>query len=193
MKIEKRFTVHAPLEDVWRFITAPQQAAACIPGCQAVEVLGASRYKATIKVQVGPIKTTFNVDVEATEQRPPGYFAYVTTGEEGGRASRIRAESTLALKPVNDNDQETEVQYTSDINIVGRLGKFGLGMMKKKADSLGDEFVANLCERLEGRSGAPAAPVAADAGPARMVKSVFVFLIGLAVMLAVLWFYLNQL
>lgn len=189
MKIEKRFAVQAPVDEVWRFITAPQQVAACIPGCQAVEVLGDSRYKATIKVQVGPIKTTFNVDVEATEQRPPGYFAYVTTGEEGGRASRIRAESTLALKPVND--RETEVQYTSDINIVGRLGKFGMGMMKKKADSMGDEFVANLRRQLEGKSSATAVPVVDVSTRHWMPDSKWIWVIGAAAAAAVLWLLIN--
>jgi hypothetical protein len=33
------------------------------------------------------------------------------------------------------------VSYTSDISITGRLGKFGLGMMRKKADQLRQEFV----------------------------------------------------
>ena len=35
----------------------------------------------------------------------------------------------------------TEVRYTSEISITGRLGKFGLGMMRKKADQLRQEFV----------------------------------------------------
>jgi hypothetical protein len=33
--------------------------------------------------------------------------------------------------------------------VVGRLGKFGLGIMKKKAESLGREFAANFKRRVE--------------------------------------------
>ena len=36
----------------------------------------------------------------------------------------------------------TEVHYVSEVSLVGRLGKFGLGIMKKKAKSLGGEFAA---------------------------------------------------
>ena len=185
MRIEKRFNVNAPQDQVWRFITAPEQVAACIPGCQSVEAIGANKHKVTIKVQVGPIKTTFVVDVEVTEERPPEFSSYVTTGEEGGRASRIRAESSLALKPVNGS--QTEVHYTSDINIVGRLGKFGLGMMQKIADSMNDEFVAALRGKLEAAGGeAPGAPVAAE--PAQRPTSRWPWMIGGAVVvLAVLW------
>ncbi|MBI1733050.1 MAG: hypothetical protein HYR49_09840 [Gammaproteobacteria bacterium] len=158
MKVEKVFRVNAAREDVWAFITSPEKVAPCIPGCKGVEVTGPSTYKATLVIEVGPIRTEFNVDVEATEERPPEYSAYITRGEEGGRASRVKAESSLALRSVSAH--ETEVLYKSDINIVGRLGKFGLGIMKKKADALGDDFVAALRARIEGGT-----PDAAGAGP----------------------------
>ncbi len=147
MKIEKCFVVAAPHEEVWAFITTPERVAPCLPGCDEVEAVGDNKYKANIKVQVGPIKTAFKVDVEATEERAPEFAAYSTRGEEGGRASRISATSTLALKPLDTG--RTEVTYTSEVSIVGRLGKFGAGMMKKKADAMGDEFVTALRAELE--------------------------------------------
>ena len=50
--------------------------------------------------------------------------------------------------------------------MTGRLGRFALGMMKKKAQSLGDEFAANLQRALADAAPAPVdapAPVAASA------------------------------
>jgi len=188
MRIEKRFNVNAPRDQVWRFITAPEQVAACIPGCQSVEAIGEKKHKVTIRVQVGPIKTTFVVDVEVKEERPPEFSSYVTTGEEGGRASRIRAESSLALKPVNGS--QTEVHYTSDINIVGRLGKFGLGMMQKIADSMNDEFVTALRGKLEGENGGVALPTASE--PAvTATASRLPWMIGAGAVLVLLWLLLK--
>lgn len=155
MKIEKTFTVATTQERVWDFITSPGKVARCIPGCEGAEKTEANKYKAVINTKVGPIKTTFNVDIEATEERPPEFAAYVTSGEEGSKASRLKATSTLRLKQVADN--LTEVTYTSDINIMGRLGKFGAGIMKKVADSIGDEFVAAARQQLEQGSGAESA------------------------------------
>ncbi|HKU14933.1 MAG TPA: carbon monoxide dehydrogenase subunit G [Steroidobacteraceae bacterium] len=147
MKIEKTFTVGAPQEQVWAFITDPQKVAQCIPGCEGAEQKERGKYAAAINLKVGPIRVTFNVDIEQTEERAPEFASYLSKGEEGSRASRISATSTLALKPVSASD--TEVTYTSDINIVGRLGKFGSGMMQKIADNVGEEFVANLKGKLE--------------------------------------------
>jgi hypothetical protein len=156
MKIEKTFTITAPQEQVWSFITDPQKVARCIPGCEGAEEKERGRYAAAIIVKVGPIRTTFDLDIEQTEQRPPEFASYASKGAEGGRASRISAVTTLALKSVSAS--ATEVTYTSDINIVGRLGKFGSGMMQKIADGIGEEFVAELKGRLERPEGLEATP-----------------------------------
>ena len=163
MKIEKTFTISAPQEQVWSFITDPQKVAQCIPGCEGAEEKERGRYAAAINVKVGPIRTTFHLDIEQTEQRPPEFASYQSKGEEGSRASRINAVSTLTLKSVSANS--TEVTYTSDINIVGRLGKFGSGMMQKIADSIGEEFVAELKGRLERPEVPEATPGVPEATP----------------------------
>ena len=147
MKIEKTFSVDAPAETVWQFITSPEKVAPCIPGCEGAEQTGDNTYKAAIKVKVGPIKTRFAVEIETLEERPPEFAAYETKGEEGTKSSRLKAKSTLSLTQLNDTT--TEVTYTSEINLLGRLGKFGSGMMQKVADSIGNEFVAGLKEQVE--------------------------------------------
>lgn len=147
MKIEESFTVPAAIEKVWAVITDPHKVAPCIPGCQGVEVTGANTYKSRIRVGLGPISATFAVDIELTEQRPPTFLAAVTRGEEGGRLSSLGAQSTLTLSAAPDGG--TLVAYVSEVSVVGRLGKFGLGIMKKKAKSLGDEFAQALRKTIE--------------------------------------------
>jgi len=166
MKIEETFTVAAPQDRVWRFITDPEQVGPCLPGCQGIEITGPTTYKAAVKVAVGPIKTVFNVDVELTEEDPPNYAASVTRGEEGGRLSQISAQNVLRLT-ARDKDT-TEVYYASDISVVGRLGKFGFGIMKKKAAALGLEFADAFRARVEAGADAAAsgASPAAHAAPA---------------------------
>ncbi len=167
MKIEKTFTIAAPRDEVWQFVSSPEQVGMCFPGCQSVSALGDDKYEAAIKVQIGPIKTVFNVNFEVTEKRDLEFMSYTSRGEEGNRASRLKADSTLTLSPLNDHS--TELVYTSDLSIVGRLGKFGLGMMKKKADTMGDEFVAELRTAVEGPQETPAEQPAAKGGWQKMI------------------------
>jgi uncharacterized protein len=146
MKIEKTFTVEVPLAKAWAFITAPASVAPCIPGCEGAEQVDDTHYKARVALAIGPIKTAFNVDIEQVEARAPEFAQYQIKGDEGSQASRVKSLSTLSLKALSDS--QTEVHYVSDVTIVGRLGKFGSGMVQKKADAIGDEFVAALRARL---------------------------------------------
>ena len=146
MKIEERFVVDAPIERVWTFIMSPEEIGPCVPGCGQVETLDPDRYRATIAVRVGPVETRFNLEVEVEQRREPCFAAFVTRGEEGGRASRLSARSTLALERLDGG--RTEVAYASDVSVVGRLGTVGLGLMRNKAKSLGAQFAGALRERM---------------------------------------------
>ena len=149
MNIEKKFILNATQKDVWDFITSPELVATCIPGCEVAEETAPGKFKASIKTKVGPVNISFNVNIETREERPPDYAAYVTTGEEGNRASRIKANSTLSIRQLDA--VKTEVTYHSKINLMGRLGKFGSGMMQKVVDSMGEEFVNTLRNKIENK------------------------------------------
>ena len=146
MKVEGGFVVDAPIERVWQAIRDPNTVAPCIPGCQGVESLSANSYKTSVRVALGPIATTFNATVEITEEEPPKRLACVTRGEEGGKASSLSAQSELNLTEIGGG--RTEVRYSSEASIFGRLGRYGLGMMKKKADAIGTDFAAAFTQRV---------------------------------------------
>jgi uncharacterized protein len=138
MKMEGSFTVGAPRADVWKQITDPAIVASCIPGCGKIEMLSPDRYRAEVVIAVGPIKAKFNLIVELTRQEPPDRVWSITRGEEGSRASLLSAENLVVLSDIPDG--ATCVTYASEVMVTGRLAKFGLGMMKKKAEMVGMEF-----------------------------------------------------
>jgi hypothetical protein len=145
--VEDSFTVQASQADVWKAITDPGIVAPCVPGCEDVEVLGPTEYRAKVKMKVGPIKAKFNLNITITGEDPPFEMTSVTKGEEGSKASVVQAENTLRLTHVDD--QITTLYYRSEVSIVGRLGKFGFGFMKKKAKTLGDEFAVAFRKTVE--------------------------------------------
>ena len=147
MKIEDSFTLNASRAVVWQAITDPAIVAPCVPGCEKVEILGPTTYLAEVKVKLGPIKAEFRLNVEVTKETPPEEVLSITKGEEGSKASLVQAKNILRL---NEIDAETtEVFYSSEVSIVGRLGKFGFGIMKKKAKALGDEFAEAFRREVE--------------------------------------------
>lgn len=151
MYIERTFVLNAPIDRTWAFLNEPQEVGACLPGCHTVDIVAPGKYKATVGLKVGPIKAGFDVQVETSEERPPEFASYTMKGSDGDGSSKISADCTLALKALDDG--KTEVTYTSKVNIVGKLGKFAGGVMKKLADSINDQFISALTDRLNKREG----------------------------------------
>jgi carbon monoxide dehydrogenase subunit G len=150
MDIEKEFRVAAAQADVWEFITSAEKIATCIPGVEKVEIRSPGKYTGVMTIKVGPIKTSVKADVDELEQNSPEYASYSIKGEEGGRASRMNADAKLYLSGVAAD--QTDVRFTSNVVIVGRLGKFAGGVMNKLADSIADQFIKEFRSQLEPQS-----------------------------------------
>ena len=158
MRVDGAFEIDIPRETLFRSITDPALMAACVPGCESIERINPTTYRAVVTVAIGVIRARFNLVVEVTKEAPPESVLSVTRGEEGGRASQLVAANEVSL--VDLGAGRTRLQYVSDLSLTGRLGKFALGIMKKKAQSMAREFAGNLRTRIE----AGAANAADDAG-----------------------------
>jgi uncharacterized protein len=154
MKLEGAFSVAAPRSRVWSCITDPGIMAACVPGCSRIEQLSPTSYRAVVSISVGPIKASFNLVIDVTREEPPLRVLSSTRGEEGTRASVLAADNVVALAEREDGG--TDVSYQSEVSVTGRLGKFGLGVMKKKAEALSVEFVEAFRAHVERAAGAVA-------------------------------------
>ena len=97
------------------------------------------------------IKARFDLQVRSPSAIADDVWA-MTRGEEGGNASTLQADSEVTLSPIAR--RHACASYRSEVSITGRLGRFALGMMKKKAQSLGDEFAANLRAQARRAGGA---------------------------------------
>ena len=146
MKIEGEFEVEAPRSEVWSKIRDPQIMGACIPGCETVEQVDDTSYRAQVTVKVGPIKARFNLLVEVLDEQPEHTILSRTSGEEGTRASVVNSDNVVRLADTDSGG--TQVDYIADVSVTGRLGKFGLGIFRKKADQLAGQFVENFRAKL---------------------------------------------
>lgn len=138
MKIEQSFVVNAERADVWGLIRDPVRMVACVPGCEEIEQLADDSYRAAVIVSVGPIKARFNLIIDILEEVPGEHVRSSSQGEEGGRASMVKSLNDVRLRTVEDG--ATEISYAADVEISGRLGRYGSGMMQKIAVRLAAKF-----------------------------------------------------
>lgn len=147
MEIEKVLQVDAPVQTVWEHLLDPRIMGQCVPGMQSIDVISDVEYLAVMAVKVSFISAKFRLRTVIVEQQPPHYLRCEGTGEDASVASSLKQQSELFLKELGPDC--TEVRIKVSVDVLGRLGSFGLGMMKTKADRMWDEFGVNLNRILQ--------------------------------------------
>lgn len=147
MEIEKKLTVSAPPQQVWNLLLNPQIMAGAVPGMKSIEVISPTEYVAEMHQKISFISAKFKLKTKIVEQVAPEYMRVEGTGEDASVASSLKQTSEVFLTPLPDGG--TELRIKVNVDVLGRLGAFGLSVMKTKADRLWDEFATNLATRLE--------------------------------------------
>ena len=149
MLMEGKFTLNAPIQEVWDFLLEPGTLASCIPGAENMEAVDDKTWQGTVKQKVGPIAVKLNFTQSFVEIDPPKHLKAVGKGADVTKAGTFSQETTVDLTAISDN--EVEVAYTSNVSLVGRLATFGERIMRAKVKSVGEEFTKNLQEKLKSR------------------------------------------
>lgn len=147
MLIEKNFSVKAPIEKVWNFLLDAHQLASCVPGCEGVEIINENTYLTSIKAKVGPISARFKIRLTINEKEPPYHLLTTGKGEDSKMASSLLSKNEIRLHSLSG--EETEIHYRSDVSVLGSLGKFGEGIIRKKATEVGEQFALALKSKIE--------------------------------------------
>jgi len=150
MLIEGKFTLKAPIQEVWDFLLDPGTLASCIPGTEKVEAIDDKTYESVVKQKVGPISVKLKFTTTLTEIEPPRHLKAVGRGADISKAGTFAQETTVNLTEISKD--EVEISYSSNVTIVGRLATFGERIMRAKAKGVGEEFTKNLQEKLKSRT-----------------------------------------
>jgi uncharacterized protein len=147
MLIQEKFTVKAPIQKVWQFIIDPDRIGSCVPGCETIEAIDARTYVATVKAGVGPIKVRFKITTSLTQIDEPKHIRMEAKGADLGMAGSFSQSSDVYLRELSES--ETEVAYSSNVTVVGRIALFGDRIMRAQAKKLGEEFMQALKANIE--------------------------------------------
>lgn len=153
MEIEKTLNIAAPCGHVWQLLLDPEVMAGCVPGMQSIEVVSPTEYKALMAVKIAFVSAKFKLRTIILEQRAPSYLRCEGTGEDASVASSLKQQSEMFL--AEQPDGSTELRMKVKVHVLGRLGSFGLSVMKTKADRMWDEFGQKLVARIESQQDGP--------------------------------------
>ena len=146
MLIEGKFTMKAPIQEVWDFLLQPGTIVSCIPGAEKMVAIDDKTWEGIVKDKVGIISVKLNFTQTFADVEPPKHLKAVGRGSALGGLGTFTQESIVDLTEVAKD--EVEVSYKSTVSLVGRLATFGERIMRAKVDSKGAEFTSNLQKKL---------------------------------------------
>ncbi len=148
MEINGSFAIDAPLETTWDFLLDIKRVGPCMPGMESVEALGERKFRGTLKARVGPVKARFSGTANLTEVEPRSRLVASIQGDDKSTATSVKASFSCTLTEV---DGGTQVDYSMDITLRGRLAQFGAPVFRTIAKKMTDDFVQCLQDEINGQ------------------------------------------
>lgn len=148
MKLEHRVRVNAPPERVWAYLMDIPKAARCVPGVESVEAQGGERFRGRLRVQLGPIRLSFEGDISIEARDDTARTATMRAeGADKAAGGGVRALVAMSLSG-SGVPESTDVTLSTDLQLAGRIGELGQPLIKRKADQMLDAFAKNLQREL---------------------------------------------
>jgi carbon monoxide dehydrogenase subunit G len=142
MTMSGEYQLPAPREVVWQKLNDAEVLKACIPGCEELEKLSDTEFRAVATSKIGPVKAKFKGKVTLSDIDPPNGYKISGQGD-GGVAGFAKGGAVVAL---SEKDGGTLLTYNVEAQIGGKLAQLGQrlvnGAAKKVADDFFQRFVA---------------------------------------------------
>ncbi|MGC7096938.1 SRPBCC domain-containing protein [Amycolatopsis lurida] len=169
MRLDHRFTVPAPVDEVWQAVLDPERVAPCMPGASLAEVDG-DAFSGTVKVKLGPISLTYKGKGEFLEKDAESRKVVIkASGKDVRGAGTAAATVTVTL---HEEDGATVGEVATDLKVTGRPAQFGRGMIAEVGGKILDSFAGCLATKLGGEVAAPTGGPKAVPTPAGKPRAV---------------------
>lgn len=138
--------VAAQPELIWEMLLDPQTLKAVIPGCQAVQKVSETHFRADVVLGVGPVTGRYRANVILSDLDPPR--AVTLGGSVEGALGFGSGEGRITLMP--DGAGGTTMQYVYDAAIGGKVASIGGRLLDGATKVIIGQFFAALGRQAGG-------------------------------------------
>ncbi len=143
MKFEGSKQVDTGTENVWKFITTPENMAQCMPDVQSYNVVDDKTINAKLKVGIGFIKEIFDsvISFSVVEE---GKKLLITVNSKGkSNTATIKIDASL-----EGNEQNTTLKWNVDAMMAGKLASIGQRYIQKVSDKIIEQAFVCMTKKL---------------------------------------------
>lgn len=146
MKLEGEFSVKAPREEVYAFLTDPHSVSRHMPDVKDVQVEDGDHFTVKARVGISHIKGLMVMKLAITDRQPP--ISTTVTGKGTGLASVVDMVTSFVLEARDSG--ETLVNWRGEVNVAGKLAAFGSqGLLDRMARKNIDTFIEGIRRGIE--------------------------------------------
>ncbi|MGV9633052.1 SRPBCC family protein [Nocardia rhamnosiphila] len=141
MQLVNAFVVDAPVDIAWAALTDIPLVAGCIPGAQIDERDG-DIYHGRATIKVGPVGLTLLGTATVIGQDEDNH-TMALKGSARDRNGQGSAEVAITIAVCDENGRAA-VTVTTELDLGGRIGQFGSGMISQVSRRIIKQFVDRL-------------------------------------------------
>lgn len=143
MQIEGTYVIEAPREAVFRAMTDSEYLSKAVPGCEKLTDLGSNKYELSIKIGVAAIKGTYAGKIQLDDIVVPETYKMTVEG-----SASMGAIKGVGLIRLADDGSNTNVFYSGDVNVSGKIAAVGSRFLGMMAKMLIDKFFNGMAEEI---------------------------------------------
>jgi carbon monoxide dehydrogenase subunit G len=141
MNINGEIRIPGQREAVFDTLKDPKQFVSLVEGVQDLNQLDPSHYEALFETKIAYLRFKFKVAVEILTMERPSRIATRIEGTPLGIVGRLSAVTETTLTEIGD---QTQIKYSVDATITGKLGSMGQPVLRSKAKELAAQFAHNM-------------------------------------------------
>ena len=143
IRLEKKYILDIPQQNVWAAIMDPETLAEILPNCKSLDPIGDHNFDANIEIIIGPIKGQFKSKLSLFDLDPPNGYKFDVNGD--GSKGQMRGTGEIML---STQDGRTEFIFTATGSVSGVIARVGQRLIEATGKRLMDQGFENFKKRI---------------------------------------------
>ena len=144
MKLSGSYQIKLEKQKVWEALNNPEILKKAIPGCEEFIKKSDTEFTATAKNKIGPFNASFTGDIELKNIDAPNSYKIIGSGNSPvGFAS---GEADVKLEDINNG--ETNLIYTVEASVGGKIAQVGSRLIDMTAKKMADIFFGKFSDLI---------------------------------------------
>ncbi len=146
MKLSGSYQIKLEKQKVWEALNNPEILKKAIPGCEEFIKKSDTEFTVTAKNKIGPFNASFTGDIELKDIDAPN--SYKITGSGNSPVGFASGEASVKLE---EKDGITELIYSVEANVGGKIAQVGSRLIDMTAKKMADVFFGKFSEIISSK------------------------------------------